>query len=55
MLKILIPSITTAVVQSRDTAASHVEAGLAAQKKVHYILQNINARVAADLLQAIPK
>jgi len=54
MIKILVPSITTAVAQSRDTAASQVEAGLAAQK-VHYIFQNIDARVAMDLLQAIPK
>jgi len=54
LLIVILVSFTTAVAQSRDTTASQVEAGLAAQQ-VHYIFQNIDARVATDLLQAIPK
>ena len=54
LLIVILVSFTTAVAQSRDAAASQVEAGLAAQK-MHDIFQNIDARVAMDLLQAIPK
>ena len=57
LLIVILVSFTTAVAQSRDTAASQVEVGLAAQK-VHYIFQNSatsNSEVTLALLRFLDR
>jgi len=58
-IAILLLAGTLAAAQTPDTVTDHVQAGLAAQMTAamqqYYILQNLDARVAADLLRLIPK